>query len=224
MAPGEEIAFDPALAHVLAEDFHDAAVGGEMLVDRKNGGLPRFAGDFEDGIEAIGGGFIRTENAEIFRLEIALHYVAEVAAEHAGGFRCGPAGSLDVDGEAAEGRKMQGLQEQAAVGVRIHAHATHALWKYDEEKLKLEAEHGVDAGMARDLSRRLSGHRRRSRGPLSGWRRSHRLLQPRLMRGGCRSCSRGICDARGSNGRLGTKLLEIGKIARLFRARLNGGE
>ena len=27
VAPGEQIAFEPALAHMLAEDFHDASVG-----------------------------------------------------------------------------------------------------------------------------------------------------------------------------------------------------
>ena len=30
---GEQIAFEPALAHVLAEDFHDAAVGRDVVVD-----------------------------------------------------------------------------------------------------------------------------------------------------------------------------------------------
>ena len=36
MPPGEQIAFEPALAHVLAEHLHDAAVGREMLVGRQD--------------------------------------------------------------------------------------------------------------------------------------------------------------------------------------------
>ena len=39
MAAGQQIAFEPALAHVLAEHFHDAAVAREMLVGRQDLGL-----------------------------------------------------------------------------------------------------------------------------------------------------------------------------------------
>jgi hypothetical protein len=96
------------------------------------------------------------------------------------------------------------------------------LWKFSE----LEAEHGVDPS-ARRLDRRLSALQRRKRGLLGGWRRTHgllgSLLDGRLRREGRRDCSTGSCEARGS-GRLGTKLLEVGDIARLFRARLNSGK
>ena len=34
MPAGEQIAFEPALAHVLAEHFHDAAVGRRCIVGR----------------------------------------------------------------------------------------------------------------------------------------------------------------------------------------------
>ena len=33
MAAGQQIAFEPALAHVLAENFEDAAVGRDVIVD-----------------------------------------------------------------------------------------------------------------------------------------------------------------------------------------------
>jgi hypothetical protein len=98
-----------------------------------------------------------------------------------------------------------------------------ACQNYGEEKLKLEVEHGVDAS-ARGLNRRLSALKRRKRSLLGGWRRSRRLLHGRLRRGGRGSRRSGSCDSRGSSGRLGSKLLEIGEIARLFRARLNGGK
>lgn len=92
-----------------------------------------------------------------------------------------------------------------------------------EKKPELEVEHGVDAS-ARDLDRRLSALKRRKRSLLGGWRRSRRLLHGRLRRGGRGSRRSGSCDSRGSSGRLGSKRLEIGEIARLFRARLNGGK
>jgi len=100
-----------------------------------------------------------------------------------------------------------------------------ACQNYGEEKLNLQAEHGVDSA-ARGLGRRRSAFKRRKRRLLGGWRRSHRLLHCRLIRGGRRSRSRstGSCNARGSGGWLGSKLLEIGEIARLFRARPNGGK
>ena len=65
VAAGEQIAFEPALAHVLAENFHHAAVGGEIFVDGKRCGFPGFAGDFVEGFEAVGSGFVGAEDAEI---------------------------------------------------------------------------------------------------------------------------------------------------------------
>jgi hypothetical protein len=89
----------------------------------------------------------------------------------------------------------------------------------------LQAEHGVDSG-ARGVGRWRSAFKRRNRRLLGGWRRSRRLLHGRLMRNGRRSRRRttGSWNARGSSGWLGSNLLEIGEIARFFRARLNGGK
>ena len=96
---------------------------------------------------------------------------------------------------------------------------------YDEGKLNLQAEHGVDSG-AWGLGRRRPAFKRGKRRLLRGWRRSHRLWHGRLIRGGRRSRSRstGSCNAWGSSGWLGSKLLEIDEVARLFCARLNGGK
>ena len=90
------------------------------------------------------------------------------------------------------------------------------------EKLRLQTEHGVDATVARGPGSRLLERRKRNRGLLGDRRRSHRLLHAKLMRGVRRST--GSCHARGSSVRLGTKLLKIGEVVRLFRARLNGGK
>ena len=54
VAPGEEVAFEPAFALMLAEHFHDAAFGGEELVGRGGGGLPLPLGHLEDGLQTIG--------------------------------------------------------------------------------------------------------------------------------------------------------------------------
>ena len=91
------------------------------------------------------------------------------------------------------------------------------------KKRNSQAEHGVDSG-TRDLGRRRSAFKRRKGRPLVGWRRSHRWLHERLIRGRRRGRSTGACIARGSSGWVGSKLLEIGEVARFLRARLNGGK
>ena len=90
-----------------------------------------------------------------------------------------------------------------------------------EERLNPHAEHGIDSG-ARGLGRRLSAFKRGKRRLLGGYRLSRRLLHGRLIRGGRRSQSTGSCNAGGGRSWLGRKLLEIGEIARLFRAGLDG--
>src|SRR5207248_1772198 len=41
VASGQQVALQPALAQVLAQDLHDAAVGREMVVSGQARGLPR---------------------------------------------------------------------------------------------------------------------------------------------------------------------------------------
>ena len=65
VASGEQIAFEPALAHVLAQHLHDAAVGAEIGVDRLDLGHPRLAGDFVDGVQPVRRGLVRAEEPEI---------------------------------------------------------------------------------------------------------------------------------------------------------------
>src|ERR1700730_698019 len=123
VAAGEEIALEPALAHVLAEDLHHPAVGGEMFVDGEGRSLPGFAGDFEDGVQAVGRGFVGAEEAKISRAQVAFHDVAQKAAKNAGGFGDRLPGGFHFDAVAPELRQMQGLEENSAIGVGIHAHA-----------------------------------------------------------------------------------------------------
>ena len=65
VAAGEEIAFEPAFALVFAEDFHDAAVGGEEFVDGDRLCFPLAVGGFENGVEVIGESFVGAEDAEV---------------------------------------------------------------------------------------------------------------------------------------------------------------
>ena len=67
MAAGEQIAFEPALAQMLAQHLHDAAVGAEIDVDLLDVGHPFLAGDFVDRLQPVRGGLVRAEQPEILR-------------------------------------------------------------------------------------------------------------------------------------------------------------
>ena len=70
VAAGEEVAFEPALAAVLAKDFHDPAVRTYLVVDRDRflDGTARRG--LEEGIKPIGVRLIRTKKSEVCRIEL----------------------------------------------------------------------------------------------------------------------------------------------------------
>ena len=68
---GEQVALQPALAQVLGEHLDHPAVGYEVLVDRQHLGLPLLAGDLVDGVEPVGRGLVRAEEAEVAGLGVA---------------------------------------------------------------------------------------------------------------------------------------------------------
>ena len=101
---------------------------GKVFVDGKGLGHPGFAGAHFHFVDAVGGGFIGAEDAEVFAVEIGLHDGVKQVAEDARGLAVGLAGAFDFQGEIAEVGNCERLQQQAAVGVGIHAHALAAFW------------------------------------------------------------------------------------------------
>ena len=65
MPAREQVALQPALAQVLGQDLHDAAVGGEVVVAVAALGHPHAVGDLEERAQAIGGGLVGAEDAEV---------------------------------------------------------------------------------------------------------------------------------------------------------------
>src|ERR1019366_8714658 len=128
---GEQVAFEPPLAQVLAQYFHDAAVGRDMIVVGENGGGGSSIGDLEERAEAVRGGFIRSEHAEVVGaavfLHAGLHPIAQHVPEHAGGFAKGGAGLRNAHGVVVKVREPQGLEQESAVSMWIHAHAPRSL-------------------------------------------------------------------------------------------------
>ena len=126
MSAREQIAFEPTLALVLAQHFHHPTVGCELVVVIEPLRHPGAIGDFEHVLPAVRIILVRTEQTEVLAVEILLHHVAEKLAHDARGLGAGRAGFLDFDRVLAEIRQAQSAQEQAAVGVRIGAHAACA--------------------------------------------------------------------------------------------------
>ena len=128
MAAREQIPLEPPLAEVFAQDFHHAAVRGSVLVGLQNFTSENAVCGLEHGAEAIGFRFIRTEHAEIPLLGVELDHVSQETAHHARRFRSDGAGPGHFDSVITEVRHFQVPQHKAAIGVRIGAHSSVALW------------------------------------------------------------------------------------------------
>ncbi len=68
---------------MLAQHFHHPTVGCEILIDPLDLGHPNLAGNLVHRVQSVGRGLVRTEQPEVLRLQIQLHHVAQIAAEHA---------------------------------------------------------------------------------------------------------------------------------------------
>jgi hypothetical protein len=119
----EEIALEPALALMLRQHLHDAAVGAEVSVGVFECGEPGLAGHLVHRIEPVGRRFVRAEQPEIALCRVQAHDLAQQAAEHARRFGFDRARRWHADRVIAKARHRQGLQQRAAVRMRIGAHA-----------------------------------------------------------------------------------------------------
>ena len=120
MSPGEQVALQPALAEVLAQNLHHAAIRREMIVSRQDLGEPIAIGDIEHGAEPVRCGFIRAHQPEVVR--VVADDVAEERPEHLGRLIERGPGLFDFDRIRAEVGQPQLLQQLAAIGMRIRAH------------------------------------------------------------------------------------------------------
>ena len=76
------------------------------------------AGDFEECVQTIGGGFVRPDHAEVRGIAIELHHVAQHLAHFAGGLGNDRTRFRHGDRIAGEIGHLEVAQQQAAVGVR----------------------------------------------------------------------------------------------------------
>ncbi len=126
MPAGEEVALQPALAGVFGEDLHHPAVPVQVLVDRQEFGLPGLAAGVEYGLQPVGGGLVRADEAEVAARRGVVHDLFEEVAEDAGRLVQGRARLVDGDREPVERRDRQVPYEETPVGVRAGAEALGA--------------------------------------------------------------------------------------------------
>ena len=127
MPSGEQVALEPALALVLAEHFHHPPGGREKFVVWFGGRVPLPLGHLEQRFQAVGECLVRAENAEIALLVIQLRHITQETPEHMGVADAARARRGHVDRVVAEIRHPQVVQQHAAVGMGIRAHASAPL-------------------------------------------------------------------------------------------------
>ena len=128
VASGEQIALQPALAHMLGQHaVHDAAFHVQVLVTFHHFGVPAALGSFKGPIQAVGFGLVGTEHAEVFGVGVEAEHVTDVAAQLGHVLGLHTAGNGDVHGVLAEVGQPQVPQQLAAVGMGVGAHAAVAL-------------------------------------------------------------------------------------------------
>src|SRR2546423_606229 len=102
MAAGEKVAFEPALALVLAQHLADASLGRQMIVALDEIRDPLFRGRFEDGVQTVRRRLVGAEDAKVSRVFVAADHVAEKNAEDAGILRSRRSWSGDGHRESAK--------------------------------------------------------------------------------------------------------------------------
>ena len=77
MPAGEQIALQPALTEVLAQDLHHPAVCAQVHVDGFDLGHPGLAGDLVDRIKPVRSGFVGTKQTEVAAWEVQLDDITQ---------------------------------------------------------------------------------------------------------------------------------------------------
>ena len=123
MTPGEQVALEPALHLMLAEHLHDPPVDREAFVGLVYLRDRHSIGHLEHRPPAVGRRLVGPEDTEVAALAIELQEITDERALH---LRCGAAdgaAARNIHGVLAKVRQAEVLEQEAAVGVRVGAHA-----------------------------------------------------------------------------------------------------
>ena len=109
---------------MLAQHFHHAAIGCDVIVAGNNFRGRTTIRHFEHRTPAVRGRLVRTEDAEVFRIHF--RHVADELALDAGRLAFHRPGPGRLHRVIAEIRQAEVMQQEAAVGVGIGAHTALA--------------------------------------------------------------------------------------------------
>ncbi len=127
MTSGEQITFQPTLAHVLTQHLHYAAIRRQVLVHRQERLHPLLICNLINRIQSVGRGLIWTEHAKILVLLVLFHHVAQEVAKHTRGFGKLGSGLRHREAVVAELWHREIFQQHATIRMRIRSHPTIAL-------------------------------------------------------------------------------------------------
>jgi hypothetical protein len=85
VATGQQVALEPALAQVLAQHLHHAAVGRQMVVAGQYLGGPGAVAYLEHRAKPVRGGFVGPMMRKLLSDAFSAHHVAQELAHHARG-------------------------------------------------------------------------------------------------------------------------------------------
>ena len=124
MAAREQIALEPALAHVLAQNLHHAALARKVIVPQLELGLPDTVGRLEHRTQPVGDRLVGTHEPEV--VGVACDHVAQVRAQDPRRLAVLGAGPWHLDGVIAKVGQAQFVEQLSTIGVRVGAHAAVA--------------------------------------------------------------------------------------------------
>ena len=165
MPAGQQVALEPALAEVLAEDLHHPAVRAEVVVGRPDARPPRPVGRLETAprrFDAVSSG---PKSRKFVR--VRAHDVAQEGPEHAR--------RLAAASRPAPGRRPRSRGSRAARSSRAAGRRWRADWRPSAGRPRVPGA----------SERRRAARRPRRTAPPAGSERSHRSSSAR-----CSGCSR----------------------------------
>src|SRR5258708_35258889 len=80
MPPGEQIAFQPTLALMLAQHLHHPATRGEERIVCSGSGIPLAIGCFKNSLQPVGASFVWAKDAKIVLILVEFDNIAQKLA------------------------------------------------------------------------------------------------------------------------------------------------
>ena len=126
----QEVPFQPSLALMLAQHFHDPAVRRKLIIIVEALRHPGAVGNFEHVLPSIRIVLVRTEEAKIFVRQTKFHHVAQESSHHARRLGIHGSGARHFDGVIAKIRQAEFLEQETAVRMWVGAHPPRTFgWK-----------------------------------------------------------------------------------------------